>query len=435
MGAGGSERPVLSSWKEIAEYLGVSVRTAQLWERERGLPVRRMPGEKSRVIAYREEIDAWLKTASQPSQPPVVSSPPSPAPTGEPQKPGARTATLAGGIALALVLAAVAAYLLVSNRKGPPANFRHEGTTLIVTDEQGRELWRRTFPEAFHPRATPDEILHFKRAWFVDLDGDGHVELLYAYSPVTQEAQGDTLFCFSDRGREKWRFIPGRALSTRQATFPKVYRLARLLPLSLRRDGSRNLAVVSFHVPRYPTQVAVLSPRGKLLGEYYHSGHVGHIEMADLDGDSKPELVLAGISNGYGAATLLVLDPENLSGASAEENADYQLLGLPVGREKARLLFPRTCINRKFLPYGVPGFLGITGDTIRVQVSEKVDSPGDPTVHYIFDRRLNLKEAIMSDGLKILHREMEAAGQLDHALSDAEIAQLRNIRYLKRLGE
>ena len=28
----------LSSWKEIAVYLGVGVRTAQTWERERGFP-------------------------------------------------------------------------------------------------------------------------------------------------------------------------------------------------------------------------------------------------------------------------------------------------------------------------------------------------------------------------------------------------------------
>ena len=33
------QTPELYSWKEIASYLGVSVRTAQLFELERGLPV------------------------------------------------------------------------------------------------------------------------------------------------------------------------------------------------------------------------------------------------------------------------------------------------------------------------------------------------------------------------------------------------------------
>jgi excisionase family DNA binding protein len=49
----------LSSWKEIAHYLGVNVRTAQKWERERGLPVHRAAGARSRVSADTAGLDAW----------------------------------------------------------------------------------------------------------------------------------------------------------------------------------------------------------------------------------------------------------------------------------------------------------------------------------------------------------------------------------------
>src|SRR5689334_4174929 len=41
----------LTSWKEIASYLGVNLRTAQKWEEERNLPVRRLPGGRGRVAA------------------------------------------------------------------------------------------------------------------------------------------------------------------------------------------------------------------------------------------------------------------------------------------------------------------------------------------------------------------------------------------------
>jgi len=55
----------LASWKQIAQHLGVNVRTAQKWERERALPVRRGPGPRSRVSADTEALDAWReKTAS-----------------------------------------------------------------------------------------------------------------------------------------------------------------------------------------------------------------------------------------------------------------------------------------------------------------------------------------------------------------------------------
>ena len=51
----------LGSWKEIAAYLNREVRTAQRWERERGLPVHRVPGAKrGGVWASRAELDAWL---------------------------------------------------------------------------------------------------------------------------------------------------------------------------------------------------------------------------------------------------------------------------------------------------------------------------------------------------------------------------------------
>ena len=49
----------LTSWKEIAHHLGVNIRTAQRWERERGLPVRRVPGTRSRVNAEAASLDAW----------------------------------------------------------------------------------------------------------------------------------------------------------------------------------------------------------------------------------------------------------------------------------------------------------------------------------------------------------------------------------------
>lgn len=53
------KRRDLSTWQEVAAYLGVSVRTAQKWEKTRGLPVHRAVGEKARVRAYSNELEAW----------------------------------------------------------------------------------------------------------------------------------------------------------------------------------------------------------------------------------------------------------------------------------------------------------------------------------------------------------------------------------------
>lgn len=51
----------IDGWKTIAEYLGVAIRTARNHE-SLGLPIHRLEGgDKPRVFAYKEEIDAWRK--------------------------------------------------------------------------------------------------------------------------------------------------------------------------------------------------------------------------------------------------------------------------------------------------------------------------------------------------------------------------------------
>src|SRR5512133_762410 len=52
---------VLSSWKEIASYLGKGVRTVQRWELEMALPVRRpKPKYRQIVLAFPDELNHWL---------------------------------------------------------------------------------------------------------------------------------------------------------------------------------------------------------------------------------------------------------------------------------------------------------------------------------------------------------------------------------------
>jgi hypothetical protein len=67
------EKP-LEGWKDIAGYLGRSVRTVQRWEREKGLPVQRH--EVLGVIAYRSELDAWSKRVKEAEPAPPAASVP-----------------------------------------------------------------------------------------------------------------------------------------------------------------------------------------------------------------------------------------------------------------------------------------------------------------------------------------------------------------------
>jgi hypothetical protein len=52
---------VLTSWKDIARYMGKGVRTVQRWEQDFGLPVRRPYGSnKKAVLARPRDLDLWV---------------------------------------------------------------------------------------------------------------------------------------------------------------------------------------------------------------------------------------------------------------------------------------------------------------------------------------------------------------------------------------
>jgi TolB-like protein len=63
LGPGMKKDNILQSWKEISAYLDRDVRTCHRWEDELGLPIYRIDenSPRSKVFAYKSEIDEWLR--------------------------------------------------------------------------------------------------------------------------------------------------------------------------------------------------------------------------------------------------------------------------------------------------------------------------------------------------------------------------------------
>jgi prefoldin subunit 5 len=56
---------MLSGWKDIANYMGKGVRTVQRYERDLGLPVRRVSGNPSgAVVATKSDLDSWVRSSA-----------------------------------------------------------------------------------------------------------------------------------------------------------------------------------------------------------------------------------------------------------------------------------------------------------------------------------------------------------------------------------
>ncbi len=55
------DHKVLTSWKEVASYLGKGVRTLQRWETNLGLPVHRPGNKRGVILVVTEELDEWVR--------------------------------------------------------------------------------------------------------------------------------------------------------------------------------------------------------------------------------------------------------------------------------------------------------------------------------------------------------------------------------------
>jgi hypothetical protein len=332
----------LTSWKEIAAYLGCDKRTCCRWEKSLGLPVHRMEGaHKSRVYARKEELDAWRKSKESTH-------------SLDMHKPGSARAWKTAFLFLALILGAAILFLgfrkLLSPRE--PTDFRIDGSALVVLNEKGRELWRfetgvenllgnQAYHEHFQVRRNaPSEIVTHPYLIIKDINGDGRKEVLFTAKTEDESREG-VVFCFDRRGREMWHFRAGRPIRFgRQDYADFVTRGFEANDLD--KDGRQEVIVISHASSFFPCQLAVLGSDGKLLGEFWNSGQLTDIAFVDLEHDGKKEIIASGQNNEYNKGCLVVLDAARVSGSSPQSVERFISPGLSAGTERFYVLFPRT---------------------------------------------------------------------------------------------
>lgn len=319
-----------------------------------------------------------------------------------------RTAAMVGAAALLCALLS-AAVLRMRAGDRLPSTARLDGNTLVVVDAKGKEVWTRSFPDGFWGETYAEGLA--PRMWFGDLDGSGRTSVLLLYNPaVDGQARSTALICFSERGEEKWRWSAGRVLPE-LGSEPSIWDSTGLAVLHAQPGKPARIVVVSRHYPQYPEQVALIDPNGKTISEYWHSGHLDNMALADLDQDGRQEIVLLGVSNGYNQATLVVLDPDRMNGASLETaRPELQIHGMGIAHERFRALFPRSDINLASERYNRGWELSMGNGIIRAAVEESERYPGC-LQWYEFDTKLNLRNVYENDKFRDAHEEFfRAAG-------------------------
>lgn len=212
--------PPLNGWKEIAAYLGKSVRSVQRWEASLGLPVHRIRTPDGHIVyGDRAEIDAWRRQLDAPPVPepedpldpeslPETDPPPPPVP--RPAPPRVPRAWLVGfAVAcLTLFLSGLALGSWLARPSPLATDVVLTGRFLQGVNPVGAVAWSHEF-DGDVSGVGPRPLL-------VDVDGDEQAEWLigvHYQARGSQAATSDGLYCITQDGRRKWVVRPDQNLT------------------------------------------------------------------------------------------------------------------------------------------------------------------------------------------------------------------------------
>lgn len=415
--APGSGSGRLDSWKAIANYLGRDERTVQRWERQFGLPVRRLPGGRgASVFAYAAELDAWLATHPTNGARPVPPDPPPPPDLGATVEPTPHTRWAPGTrrwlawVAAAVLLAAG----VIASRAVLHLNATEAGLTvtldadaIVAREADGRERWRHPFPgervEAPEERRRhPVEILGGRRPEIVGATG--------LQISVTNETVGSgQLLSFTPRGTLSHALSLDDRLAFAAGVYERPWGIT-----DFRVDahaGRRRIALAAHHYQWWPSMVTILDDQWHRQGTFVNAGWLERVHWLSPD-----RLLVGGFFEPGDGGVVALLDAHALDGQSpVSPDSGFYCTACGNDRPIRYVVMPRSEINRVTASRFNRARLEIRPDAIVARTLEA--SPADTDAVdalYEYTPSLDLVRASYSERYWELHRSLEAQGTLNH---------------------
>ena len=409
----------LQGWKDIAAYLGRSVRAAQRWERELGLPVHRIKTTDGQTVyANRAEINAWrtsrdlpkaqandIEEAPAPAADSSDSPQPQPAPTPRASWPLRRWIWHALGAALTLAAGVSLGKYTRAPQAGGIVNVFAGGTKVVAMDAAGHQVWAHDMGRmvgqltwrSVSPSGNPEPVRR--------LGKDGPILMALRTIPGSQAiATDDTLVAFDQKGRIRWQFSPRATLTCGAKTFPPPWSISGVI-VSTR--GAHPTALVSVtHNTWWPSEVYEIDETGRATLRYRQAGWIW--SLAEWTVAGKRLLGIGGVLNEHAKASLTLIDLDGVPATAPHSDARFACDGSPQGQPLRVFLFPVMDV-RVLGPYALTNGIKVLGNTMQAYTNE---SGGESTME--IDETLTPRRFELPDGYWVVHRSLEAKQLLTH---------------------
>ena len=435
----------LDSWKEIAEYLKRDVRTVIRWEKEKRLPIHRVPGGlRQAVFAYTSEIDAWLEQGERGVTPSAQQATngaafATTASAPELQLEGAsapqarsRSRYLALALAIGLVVGVLSWLGFASHtvRSNPPLRIDFTANSIQAFDAYSRLIWTHSFAKPLHP----EYLKHMERLTdlvrIVDLDGDNEPEVLvtvpFTPGPNSNDFLQMELDCFSSRGKLLWSYVAQEKFRFGNYDLEGPWLVLDVLVSS--QAGKPVIWAALDHFKWGNSFVVQLDPAtGKDTLRFVNTGVLYKLNEVQIAG--RQYLLAAGFNNEYASGSLAVMDKNKSFAASPQTTGTrHKCVSCPQGDPDYYFVFPRSEMNlRQNLWEDSVHSVTVSGEEIEAEKWEGYSPelgvapearPMGMREYYVFHTQPALEPFSFrfSSDYDMLHRELEKDHKLSHTL-------------------
>lgn len=238
-------------------------------------------------------------------------------------------------IAAALILATLINTKNILNSGGSLEYFTvNEAERLInLYDQKDNLLWRLPYNSSVNPIESESEF-GVKTIQLTDLNDDGEKELI---TTLDIDGKKDRLLVYDKNKNHVFAKKLGKMVYCKMSGYEDDF-------VSTGFIFDENEIFVGAKNRRSPFKLARYGADGKLIGEYWHYGHVWGMYISDVAGGSEKEIILCGINDDSTQAALIILDPQKLIGE--KESAVTRGFSLAKSdAEIAYVLFPLTSVD------------------------------------------------------------------------------------------